>query len=122
MTDCRPMSLFSLQSAQQLSEETTTPIDKRRFRANVYLDLASDTAFAENELVGRSVKIGPKVIVRVLERDPRCAIITLAPDTSERTPAVLKKIAQAHEGTAGVYAAVVVEGMLHKGDPVELLD
>ncbi|HEY4639687.1 MAG TPA: MOSC domain-containing protein, partial [Candidatus Udaeobacter sp.] len=122
MTDCRPMSIFSLQSARQLSEETTTPIDKRRFRANLYLDLASDNAFAENELVGRSVKIGPKVIVRVLERDPRCAIITLDPDTSERTPAVLKKIAQAHEGTAGVYAAVVLEGMLHKGDPVELLD
>jgi MOSC domain-containing protein len=48
MTDCRPMSLFSLQSARQLSEETETPIDKRRFRANVYLDLASDQGFGEN--------------------------------------------------------------------------
>jgi len=122
MTDCRPVSIFSLQSARQLSEETGTPIDKRRFRANVYLDLASDNGFGENELVGRSLKIGPKVIVRVLERDPRCAIITLDPDTSERTPAILKKVAQAHEGTAGVYGAVIVEGMLHKGDPVELLE
>jgi uncharacterized protein len=122
LTDCRPMSIFSLQSARQLAEETETPIDKRRFRANVYLDLASDKGFGENELVGRSLKIGPKVVVRVLERDPRCAIITLDPNTSERTPAVLKKVAQAHEGTAGVYGAVIVEGMLHKGDPVELLD
>src|SRR6266513_4125203 len=122
LTDCRPVSIFSLQSARQLAEETGTPIDKRRFRANVYVDLASDNGFGENELVGRSLKIGPKVIVRVLERDPRCAIITLDPDTSERTPAVLKKVAQAHEGTAGVYGAVIVEGMLHKGDSVELLD
>jgi MOSC domain-containing protein len=122
MTDCRPMSLFSLQSAQQLSAETETPIDKRRFRANVYLDLASGDGFGENELVGRSLRIGPKVIVTILERDARCAMITLDPETSERTPAVLKKVAQAHEGTAGVYAAVVVEGMLHKDDPVELLD
>src|SRR5215831_135507 len=122
MTDCRPVSIFSLQSARQLSEETEIPIDKRRFRANVYVDLASDNGFGENELVGRSLKIGPKVIVRVLERDPRCAMITLDPDTSERTPAVLKKVAQAHDGTAGVYGAVIVEGMLHKGDPVELLD
>ena len=122
MTDCRPMSIFSVQSARQLSEETETPIDKRRFRANVYLDLASDNGFGENDLVGRSVKIGPKVVVRVLERDPRCAIITLDPDTAERTPAVLKKVAQAHQGTAGVYGAVLVEGMLHKGDPVELLE
>ena len=121
MTDCRPVSLFSVQSARQLSKETETPIDKRRFRANVYLDLASDTGFAENELLGRSLKIGPKVIIRILERDPRCAMVTLDPDTAERTPAILKKIAQAHEGTAGVYGAVIVEGMLHKGDPVELL-
>ena len=87
MTDCRPVSIFSLQSARQLSDETETPIDKRRFRANVYLDLASANGFGENELVGRSIKIGPKVVVRVLERDPRCAMITLDPDTSERTPA-----------------------------------
>ena len=111
MTDCRPVSIFSLQSARQLSEETGTLIDKRRFRANVYVDLSSDQGFGENELVGRSLKIGPKVIVRVLERDPRCAMITLDPDTSERTPAVLKKVAQAHEGTAGVYGAVIVEGI-----------
>jgi uncharacterized protein YcbX len=122
MTDCRPVSIFSLQSARQLSEETGTPVDKRRFRANVYVDLASDQGFGENELVGRSLKIGPKVIVTVLERDPRCAMITLDPDTAERTPAVLKKVAQAHEGTAGVYGAVIIEGMLRKGDSVELLD
>jgi uncharacterized protein YcbX len=122
MTDCRPVSIFSLQSAQQLSEETETPIDKRRFRANVYVDLVSNNGFGENELVGRSLKIGPKVVLTVLERDPRCAMITLDPDTSERTPAVLKKVAQAHEGMAGVYGAVLVEGMLHKGDSIEVLD
>ena len=122
MTDCRPVSLFSVQSVQQLSQETEMPIDKRRFRANLYLDLASDRGFGENDLVGRSIKIGAKAIVRVLERDSRCAIITLDPDTSARTPAILKKVAQAHEGTAGVYGAVIVEGLLHKGDPIELLE
>jgi uncharacterized protein len=122
MTDCRPVSIISLQSARQLSEETETPIDKRRFRANIYLNLASDNGFGENDLVGCSVKIGPKLVLRVLERDPRCAMITLDPDTAERTPAVLKKVAQAHEGMAGVYGAVLVEGLLRKGDPIELLD
>jgi uncharacterized protein len=122
MTDCRPVSIFSLQSAQQLAEETGTPIDKRRFRANVYVDLTSANGFAENELVGRSVRIGSKVVITVLERDARCMVITLDPDTGEQTPAILKKVAQAHDGMAGVYGAVLVEGMLHKGDPVELLD
>jgi uncharacterized protein YcbX len=122
MTDCRPVSIFSLQSAQQLAEETGTSVDKRRFRANVYVDLTSAKGFAENEFVGRSVRIGSKVVITVLERDARCMIITLDPDTGEQAPVLLKKVAQAHEGMAGVYGAVLVEGLLHKGDPVELLD
>ncbi len=122
MTDCRPLSVFSLQSARQLAEETGTAMDKRRFRANVYVDLASGSGFAENDFVGRSLRIGPKAVVSILERDPRCVMITLDPDTGAVAPAVLKKVAQAHDGMAGVYGAVLVEGMLHKGDPVELLN
>jgi hypothetical protein len=49
-------------------------------------------------------------------------MIVLDPDTGEKAPAILKKVAQAHEGMAGVYGAVMVEGMFHKGDPIELLD
>ena len=122
MTDCRPVSIFSLQSARQLSEETGTPVDKRRFRANVYVDLASANGFAENELVGRSLRIGPKAVITILERDPRCVMITLDPDTGEQAPAILKKVAQAHDGMAGVYGAVLDEGLLHKGDSVEIID
>jgi uncharacterized protein YcbX len=122
MTDCRPVSIFSLQSAQQLAKETGTPVDKRRFRANVYVDLTSAEGFAENELVGRSVRIGPKVVIAILERDPRCVIITLDPDTGEQAPAILKKVGQAHDGMAGVYGAILVEGVVHKGDSVEVLN
>ena len=122
MTDCRPVSMFSLQSARELGEETDMQVDKRRFRANVYVDLASAQPFGENEFVGKSLRIGPKVVVMVLERDARCVMITLDPDTGEKAPAILKKVAQAHEGMAGVYGAVVVEGTLHKGDSVEVLD
>src|SRR5947199_5978226 len=122
MTDCRPFSMFSLQSARQLGEETGMPIDKRRFRANVYVDLTLAEGFGENSFVGKSLRIGPKVVVTILERDPRCMMITLDPDTGEKTQAILKKVAQAHDGMAGVYGAVMVEGMLHKGDSVELLE
>jgi len=122
MTDCRPVSLFAVQSARKLGEETGTNVDKRRFRANVYLDLTSSDGFAEDEFVGRSLRIGPKVVISILERDPRCMMIVLDPDTGEKAPALLKKVAQAHGGMAGVYGAVLVEGMLRKGDSVELLD
>jgi uncharacterized protein YcbX len=121
MTDCRPLSIFAVQTAKKLGDETGVAVDKRRFRANVYLDLKSSEGFAEDEFVGRSIRIGSKVSVTVLQRDARCMMITLDPDTAEKTPAILKALAQAHQGMAGVYGAVLAEGMIRKGDPVELL-
>jgi uncharacterized protein YcbX len=62
------------------------------------------------------------VVVTILERDSRCVVITLDPDTTEQAPVILKKLAQAHDGMAGVYGAVVIEGPIHKDDPIELLE
>ena len=121
ITDCRPISIFATQTAEKLGEETGVVVDKRRFRANVYVDLPSSEGFTEDKFVGRSLRIGSKVTVAVLQRDARCMMITLDPDTAEKTPAILKAVAQAHEGRAGVYGAVLTEGMIRKGDPVELL-
>ena len=122
LTDCRPVSLISLQTVRQVEVELGIPIDKRRFRANVYLNLASDYGFAEDELVGRKLRIGSSAEMMVLERDPRCKMISLDPDTGEHNPEVLRKVAQAHDAFAGVYCAVLVEGILTKSDSIELLD
>jgi len=48
-------------------------------------------------------------------------MISLDPDTAERTPALLKAVARAHEGMAGVYGAVLVEGLIRRGDLVEII-
>ena len=120
MTDCLQICLFSLQTARQLGEEVGTALDKRRFRANVYLDLTAG-GFSENTLVDHKVRIGAKAVIAVLERDPRCQMITLDPETGESRPKLLRQVAQAHDGKAGVYAAVLVEGLLRKGDTVQLL-
>jgi uncharacterized protein YcbX len=121
MTDCRPISIFAVQSAKRVGEEIGMAVDKRRFRANIYLDLLSADGFAEDTFVGKSLRIGAKVVVHVLQRDARCMMVTLDPDTAEKSPAVLKQVAQGHDGNAGVYGAVLVEGMVRKGDLVELL-
>jgi hypothetical protein len=121
LTDCRPVSLISLQTIRQIESELSMPIDKRRFRANVYFSSASEcSGFAEDNLVGRRLRIGSKATIMVLERDPRCKMISLDPDTSEHNPEVLRKVAQAHGNFAGVYCAVLVEGLLKKGDLIEL--
>jgi uncharacterized protein len=122
LTDCRPVSLISLQTIRQIEAEAGFFIDKRRFRANVYLNLLSDDGFGEDELVGRRLRIGSHAEVMVLERDPRCKMISLDPETGEHNPEVLRKVARAHAAYAGVYAAVLVEGILTQSDSIELLD
>ena len=120
MTDCRPVSLFSIQTAYRLGEELGTSLDKRRFRANIFMDLASMPGFAEDEFVGRTLRIGSKTVISVLERDPRCAMITIDPDTAERNTAILGRVTKAHDGKAGVYGAVLVEGVVRVGDDIEV--
>jgi uncharacterized protein YcbX len=122
MTDCRPVSLFSIQTARRLGEELGIDIDKRRFRANIFVDLPSTAGFAEDGYVGRTLRIGSKTVVSILERDPRCAMISLDPNTAERNPAILGKVTKAHDGKAGVYGAVLVEGEVRVGDNVEVLN
>jgi hypothetical protein len=122
LTDCRPVSLISLQAVKQIEEELRRPVDKRRFRSNIYINLTSEHGFSEADFVGRKLRLGPKAVIAVLERDPRCKMVSLDPDTAEHNPEVFRKVAQAHEAFAGVYCAVLVEGVLSVGDPVEVVD
>jgi uncharacterized protein YcbX len=122
MTDCRPISLISLQTVRQLGKESGVELDKRRFRANVFIKLDSETAFGENEFVGRTLRIGAKATIMVINRDTRCKMITLDPDTGKANPDIMRQLARAHEGKAGVYGAVLVEGIIRSGDEIALLN
>lgn len=121
-TDCRPLSLCSTATVARLEQELGFPVDKRRFRANLWLDLEGGRGFAEDSFIGKRLKIGDKAEVAVLEQDPRCAMITLDPETATRDPSILAHVRKAHGGMTGLYAAVLVEGLLATGDTVALLD
>ncbi len=119
--DARPVSLFSLSAAAKLGEELGMDVDKRRFRANFYVEWDDqDDPFYENSLVGKTLKIGEWLELMIVERDPRCTMITLDPDTAEATPRLLRHLARNHAGDAGVFAAVVQRGRVNKGDPILL--
>jgi MOSC domain-containing protein YiiM len=78
--------------------------------------------FAENAFVGRKLQIGTKAVIAVTDRDPRCKMITLDPNTSEASPEVLRSVRDAHDGKAGLYGAVLIEGIVRPGDEIRLLD
>lgn len=122
LTDCRPVSLISLKTIAQLGDETGTPLDRRRFRANLYADLGTAAGFAEDTFVGRTLRIGGRTEIAVLDRDPRCKMISLDPETGEENANVLRHVAKAHDTKAGVYCAVLTEGTVRRGDTILLLD
>jgi len=122
MTDCRPISIFSIQTVRQLSKELGTELDKRRFRANIYVELESGAGFGEDEFVSRTLQIGPKTTIAVVNRDSRCKMITLDPDTAQANPEVMRRLARDHEGKAGIYGVVLVEGTIRPNDEIALLD
>jgi uncharacterized protein YcbX len=121
MTDCRPISLFSIQTVTKLGEELGADLDKRRFRANIFVDLGPGSAFSEDEFVGHKLQIGETVVIAVTDRDPRCKMITLDPETARANPDILRHINRKHEGKAGVYAAVLVEGTIRPGDTIQMI-
>ena len=121
MTDAAPVSIFGLATVRGLSEETGLALDARRFRANFYVRWECDEPFYENQLMGRALRIGEDVTIQVVKKDGRCVIITLDVETAERSPVVLEKVAHDHDGCAGVYAAVLREGIVRADDPVYLV-
>ncbi len=122
MTDCRPVSIFSIQTARQLSKELGIDVDKRRFRTNLYVDLESGNGFGEDAFVGRTLRIGARAVIAVVSRDARCKLITLDPDTATPNPELMKHLARRHESQAGIYGVVLVEGTIRPGDEITLLD
>jgi uncharacterized protein YcbX len=120
LCDCRPISIFATTSLRQLEAEIGVALDRRRFRANLYVEWDSPAPFYENSLIGRTLAIGEQARLVVTERDPRCKIITIDPDTADENPKILRHVVGAHGGLAGVYAAVLHEGIVKAGDTIEL--
>ncbi len=118
--DVRPVSLISLATIHALTEEFGAPIDPLRFRSNLVLALEDDRPFAEDHLIGRTLHLGdadgPQLLL--LERIPRCRVVSLDPETTVADPNILRHLARRHEGRLGVYARVVRPGALHLGDSI----
>ena len=117
--DAFPLSLITTQTVNQLSASVGSPMDIRRFRPNLLIEATADRPFIEDEWVGRVLHIGD-LCMRVDQRDGRCVIITVDPETSERNPAVLRNVAKDRQGCLGVYGSVVTPAGITLEDPIYL--
>jgi uncharacterized protein YcbX len=106
--DAMPLSLLTTGSVEALR----AGLDHRRFRPNILVEGAG-----EDEWVGRTLQIGG-MRMRVDQHDERCVVVNVDPETTERDPSILRKIAQERDSRFGVYGSVVAPGRIAVGDPV----
>lgn len=119
-----PVSLLSQASIDMLTRRTNgfKEFEARRFRPNFLLDGCS--AHDEDFWLGGIVAIGPRLRLRIVAPDPRCAITTVDPDTGQRdfdTPRLLLTYRPSSRAPYfGVYGVVDTPGPVSVGDEVEL--
>lgn len=119
--DSRPVSVFGMSTLRALEREMNVSLDHRRFRANIYAAWESGEPFYEDRLVGKKLQIGEKCVMEVSKKDPRCKVIAIDPDTGEQNSAILSHVARTRENCVGVYAMVLREGIVRRGDRIFLV-
>ena len=107
-------------SLQALGEELNGPVDLRRFRPNLHLDIDLP-GWDDLTWEGRELAFAGGVRLRFLHGCIRCAIPTRHPDTQVKWPGLLRHLNDTHEQCFGVNARVITGGRIEAGEAVELL-
>jgi len=93
----------------------------RRFRPNIVVSGGLDKeGFAEEDWIGHTVAIGDQARLRVSGACARCVMTTLPQGDLPKDAGILRTAAQHNHVNVGVYADVVAEGPIRRGDPVML--
>lgn len=117
--DASPLHLVSRQSIAWLAGQVSVTVDARRFRPNLVID-APGAPFAEDAWIGRVVRVGPEVRIRITEATLRCVMTNACQPGLEHSGTVLKTIADHHDLTLGVQAEVISGGTLVPGAALTL--
>ncbi len=117
------VTLVTNASLVRLSDEVGAHVEGARFRATFQLDVDDLPPHAEDDWVGRRLRIGDAE-VRVRGLVPRCAVIDLDPTSGVKDLEVLKTLARRSrdrdEIPFGLDAVVTVPGQVRTGDPVQV--
>ena len=94
-------------------------VDRRRFRANIYV--SGVDGLTEREWVGRALHVGDAV-VGVRQVRGRCVMTTFDPDTLEQDVSVLRRIYDELDGRTALDCYVIEPGRIRVGDDVRVGD
>jgi uncharacterized protein len=115
--DTFPLSLVTTQTITQLGAMVGAELSVQRFRPNILVEATDETPFAEDDWVGKVLRIG-SLRLRIDKRDGRCGVITIDPVTTERNVAIFQTVARDRQGCLGVYGSTVEAGRIAINDQV----
>ncbi len=119
-----PISMLSQASLEGLTDRTggARGFEVERFRPTLLIDGCE--AHEEDTWLGRGLKIGERLQIRLVSQDPRCAMTTLDPKTGERDFDTLRLILSYRPSPRaayfGTYGIVEVPGTVAVGDEITL--
>jgi uncharacterized protein YcbX len=113
--DLRASVLVTTEASRRaLAEALGRPVELRRFRTNLHLELDAP-AFAEERWRGGRLRVG-EVTLALARPCARCVIPTRDPDDLSRWPELLRWLHRGRGGLFGVNARVVTAGRVRVGD------
>ena len=128
--DFAPIHLITTSTLSRIAELSPRgTVEPERYRPNIVIQ-TSGRGFTENDWVGRDLRIGTGVVLRVIGRTHRCAVPTLEHGELSRDTAALQVPAEHNRVTpmdhlgplpcVGVYAQVLRLGRIQINDAAEL--
>ena len=122
--DDASVSVINLATIAAIGRAAEQDLDTRRFRANIVIASESTEQFLEDGWIGGRLVFGDDdtgPIVDLTQRDLRCVMINLDPDTAQQDPRIMKAAVLLNGNDAGVYGTVARTGRLSLGQSVHLV-
>lgn len=113
-----PLHLLTRASLARASQLHGTEVDPRRLRANLVVDTAEDPRFDEGEWVGRTLRVGADVLLRVRMPMPRCVMVGLPQVELPEDGRLLGTIADGNGTELGLVVDVLRPGVITDADLV----
>ncbi len=128
--DFAPVHLITTSTLDRIAELSPRgTVEPERYRPNIIIQTPG-RGFTENDWVGRDLRIGTDVVLRVIGRTHRCAVPTLEHGGLPRDVAALRVPSEHNRVVpmdrlgplpcAGVYAQVLRPGRIQVSDAAEL--
>ena len=115
------ISVIASATVEEIGRLAGRSPDVRRFRPNMLIKSLGSLPFEEDEWMGGLLSFGETsqaATIAVTNRDERCSMVNLDPDSARPASEVLKAVVRDRNNKAGVYGTVVRCGRLAVGQPI----